>query len=393
MAGRILRNSCAIIPCMYLIFSLKFLLVNSHGRLIEPPSRASMWRYGFNTPPNFNDHELFCGGLTRQWQVNGGKCGVCGDAWDAPQPRPHEAGGKYGQGVIVRKYKTGAVFTIRVELTANHKGFFEFRLCPNNAPKRVVTQQCLDKYVLRRSKMLIKDEENFHETKFYPGTENKVYEMKYMLPPGLTCSQCVLQWRYIAGNNWGMCPNGTGAIGCGQQEEFRACADVSIHDSSGSTDDRPYQDETTKKTKEEKEKATEESSTPNVNDNEIPDEKLDELSKERTKTKAEAGEYSVYLASIVVFSLLVILMLFALLYFYYYHANETVQKWFSKGGSGLHGANCWNTIKTNIRSCSKHDKQKPDQKTCCDEAQKDPIPPPRTKKLSTGYNGVPENLV
>lgn len=81
------------------------------------------------------------------------------------QPRPHEAGGKYGQGVIVRKYKTGSVFTIRVELTANHKGFFEFRLCPNNAPKKVASQQCLDKYLLKRSKMLMKDEENFHETR------------------------------------------------------------------------------------------------------------------------------------------------------------------------------------------------------------------------------------
>lgn len=43
----------------------------SHGRLIEPPSRASAWRYGFNTPPNYNDHELFCGGYTRQHQTNG----------------------------------------------------------------------------------------------------------------------------------------------------------------------------------------------------------------------------------------------------------------------------------------------------------------------------------
>lgn len=42
-----------------------------HGRLIEPPSRASAWRYGFNTPANYNDHELFCGGFTKQYQGNG----------------------------------------------------------------------------------------------------------------------------------------------------------------------------------------------------------------------------------------------------------------------------------------------------------------------------------
>ena len=30
-------------------------------------------RYGFATPPNYNDHELYCGGFTRQWRDNGGK--------------------------------------------------------------------------------------------------------------------------------------------------------------------------------------------------------------------------------------------------------------------------------------------------------------------------------
>lgn len=45
-----------------------------------------------------------------------------------------------------------------------------------------------------------------------------------------TCHRCVLQWRYVAGNNWGQCKNGTEAVGCGPQEEFRACADISILD-------------------------------------------------------------------------------------------------------------------------------------------------------------------
>lgn len=45
---------------------------------------------------------------------------------------------------------------------------------------------------------------------------------------GVECGNCVIQWRYIAGNNWGMCSDGTGAVGCGPQEEFRACSDISI---------------------------------------------------------------------------------------------------------------------------------------------------------------------
>lgn len=96
---------------------------HGHGRLIEPPSRATAWRFGFNTPANYNDHELYCGGFTRQWKQNEGKCGECGDAYDMTVPRPHEYGGKYGQGVIVRKYNPSSEIAIKVELTASHMGY------------------------------------------------------------------------------------------------------------------------------------------------------------------------------------------------------------------------------------------------------------------------------
>ena len=111
--------------------------------MIEPPSRSSAWRYGFQTPPNYNDHELYCGGFQRQ-QMNGGKCGVCGDPYNAPEPRDNEYGGKYGLGVIVRKYNPGSEILIRIELTASHMGYFEFRVCPDKA----ADQDCLDKKVL-----------------------------------------------------------------------------------------------------------------------------------------------------------------------------------------------------------------------------------------------------
>jgi len=37
--------------------------VSGHGRLVEPPSRASMWRYGYATKPDFHDNQLWCGGF------------------------------------------------------------------------------------------------------------------------------------------------------------------------------------------------------------------------------------------------------------------------------------------------------------------------------------------
>jgi hypothetical protein len=218
-------------PGLYAILLTVFLpRIAAHGRLIDPPSRASAWRYGFDTPHNYNDHELYCGGFTRQWVKNEGKCGVCGDAWDTKVPRAHEYGGTYGQGLVVRKYSVGSVVNIRVELTANHFGYFTFAVCPDY---KTTSQKCLDKHILR----LVKPQEGVDHARgarYYPKEGNKVYEMKYRLPKK-ACEHCVLQWRYIAGNNWGNCPNGTGAVGCGPQEEFRACADITI--SGKATDD------------------------------------------------------------------------------------------------------------------------------------------------------------
>lgn len=37
----------------------------------------------------------------------------------------------------------------------------------------------------------------------------------------------------VPGNMWGICPNGTEAVGCGRSETFRNCADVSVITSTG----------------------------------------------------------------------------------------------------------------------------------------------------------------
>lgn len=66
-----------------------------------------------------------------------------------------------------------------------------------------VDQHCLDKYLLRLTN---------GTAQYYPGSGNKEFDAVYKLPDDLTCSHCVFQWRYIAGNNWGDCGNGTGKI-------------------------------------------------------------------------------------------------------------------------------------------------------------------------------------
>ncbi|BFZ03830.1 hypothetical protein BsWGS_06869 [Bradybaena similaris] len=195
--------------------------VLGHGRLWEPPSRSSMWRRGFANPVNYQDMELFCGGVGVQYGVNGGKCGVCGDPWNGP--REHEAGGKFANGIIVRKYDVGQVIDITIDLTANHKGYFEFNICPTDDPFDKITEQCLAKYPLSEietglSKYAVPDS---------TGYSGKI-DMKFRLPAGVKCRACMLRWRYTAGNSWGTNPDGTGCIGCGNQEMFYGCADVAI---------------------------------------------------------------------------------------------------------------------------------------------------------------------
>ncbi|XP_042859166.1 uncharacterized protein LOC122245292 [Penaeus japonicus] len=195
--------------------------VKGHGRLVDPPGRSTMWRLGFDTPVNYNDHQLFCGGYRQQWMKNRGRCGECGDPWDIPRPRPNEAGGIFGTGLISKVYHQGQVITVTVHLTANHMGWFEFRLCPNDNPNQYVKQSCLNKHVLT----LID----------YPGTRYQIkhsktglFRVRLQLPDTVTCSQKVVQWHYTTGNNWGFCKDGSNQPGCGPQEVFRGCSDVAI---------------------------------------------------------------------------------------------------------------------------------------------------------------------
>ncbi|XP_026733298.1 uncharacterized protein LOC113497784 [Trichoplusia ni] len=190
--------------------------VSGHGRVVEPPNRASIWRYGYDSPANYDDDGLNCGGFYTQWSINDGRCGVCGDAYNTPSPRPHELGGKYGKGYIVATYAPGEVITTNVYISAYHMGFWEFRICTDPYDN---TQECFDQH-------LVELEDG--ETKYYPKDGSAYYEVKYRLPTDLVCDHCVLQWKYTAGNNWGFCEDGTQGLGCGHQENFFTCSDIAI---------------------------------------------------------------------------------------------------------------------------------------------------------------------
>lgn len=115
-------------------------------------------------------------------------------------------------------YRKGSAFSAYVKLTANSLGYFTFEICN------------LDKFGQE-------SETCFSENKLTFGDGSQKYIIHYefrdihfilWLPSNLVCEHCVLRWIYTNGNSWGACEDGTGRLGCGDQETFINCADISI---------------------------------------------------------------------------------------------------------------------------------------------------------------------
>lgn len=205
------------------------IVVLGHGRLIDPASRNSAWRYGFNTPRQDTDNELNCGGFSVQWDTNKGKCGVCGDPYHFKQGEAlYTFPGKYANGTITRTYIEGEEIKVLVDVTSNHQGYFTFSLGKIGKPP--ITQEKLT-YVLKQP--------DSGDTKWkINSTKNRVFEITLELPRGLTCEHCVIQWWWRVANNWG-CDGSDCGMGKGQQETFVNCADIMITKSDGSVPPPP----------------------------------------------------------------------------------------------------------------------------------------------------------
>ncbi|KAM7362778.1 uncharacterized protein ACRADG_013331 isoform 1-T3 [Cochliomyia hominivorax] len=194
-------------------------VATGHGMMLSPPGRSSRWRYDSTAPINYNDNGNFCGGFAVQWYEHNGVCGLCGDNYGDPTPRANELGGKYGgSGVIVQSYENTYTANVGVQITANHLGYIYFELC-NLDEDQVESEECFAKYPLKFAD---------GSDKYHVGTTVGWIDSTIVLPKGLSCKHCVLRWTYRAGNNWGICENGNGALGCGPQEHFKSCADISI---------------------------------------------------------------------------------------------------------------------------------------------------------------------
>ncbi|KAJ7379978.1 hypothetical protein OS493_012740 [Desmophyllum pertusum] len=206
-------------------------LVVGHGHIRDPPSRNAAWTCGFDTPKQYTYNELNCGGFSRQWDKNGGKCGVCGDPYDKSHPQ-YVHPGKYATKTITKTYREGQEIEVKIKVTTNHMGSFTFSVGEiGTAP---ITQEKL-KYVLKQPNGATK-------WKINVAKKDAEFKIKLVLPRGLTCDHCVMQWWWKVGNSWGCDgPNDCG-MGKGRQETFVNCADIRITKSDGSVPRHPQHD-------------------------------------------------------------------------------------------------------------------------------------------------------
>ncbi|RQM18689.1 hypothetical protein B5M09_011989 [Aphanomyces astaci] len=216
-------KSTAFLTLVALIMAMTVQDASAHGRLLVPPHRGYIGKLPqFNglVPINFGDHGLSAGGIG---QTRGGKHGICGDRYSGK--RLHETGGEFAkfpqlrEKVIGACYAPGSTMDLQVQLTANHMGYFEFGLCKLNSLNDKETEDCFKTLVQPNGEK---------DWKLPAG--NKVFNMQYMLPDGVSCdgdSHCVLRWHYVGWNN----PD----VGIDGQEQFWNCADIYVSNTCGSS--------------------------------------------------------------------------------------------------------------------------------------------------------------
>lgn len=103
--------------CIILVIVACFRSSHQHGSLMEPPARNVAWLVDDDFKEcctSYDYNEQNCGGTSRQWRKNDGKCGVCGDPWDSD--RPYEKGGERYIGKIMRTYKKGSAIDVEISV-------------------------------------------------------------------------------------------------------------------------------------------------------------------------------------------------------------------------------------------------------------------------------------
>lgn len=157
----------------------------------------------------------------------------------------------------VRNYFPGSSIDLMIEIVANHGGQFNFEICWRDSLDTVETEECFENLRLsgrkndvddvshtrgsndgdaaaangNGSSVVVGSGDGYDDGLSYELDASKgtgLFTMSVDLPTNKTCEHCVFRWHWRSANNWGVCEDGSEAIGCGYQEIYRNCADISI---------------------------------------------------------------------------------------------------------------------------------------------------------------------
>ncbi|CAG2170670.1 unnamed protein product, partial [Oppiella nova] len=154
--------------------------------------------------------------LETQWNINQGKCGVCGDPYNARVRDNELPNGKYTKNLMItRTYKTGSTIYVKVHVIKNNQALDLLRndTSESHTGAKEVTQQCLNQNILE-----VMGSSDKHRWVIPTKDNDVIYAIRVKLPVGLTCDRCVFQWTWIT------CDHGSGS----RQNTHKACADVMI---------------------------------------------------------------------------------------------------------------------------------------------------------------------
>lgn len=124
-----------------------------------------------------------------------------------------------------RNYFPGSSIDLMIEIVANHGGQFNFEMCWRNSWDIIESEECFESLKLSGEEV---DNDDRLSYELNPASGTGIYTMSVDLPTNKTCENCILRWHWKSANNWGVCEDGSEAIGCGYQEIYRNCADISV---------------------------------------------------------------------------------------------------------------------------------------------------------------------
>lgn len=122
-----------------------------------------------------------------------------------------------------RNYFPGSSVDLMIEIVANHGGQFKFEMCWRDSWDQLETEDCFEPLQLTGY-----HEEGASQYELDGQAKTGIFTMSVDLPLNRTCDNCILRWHWKSANNWGTCDDGSERIGCGHQEIYRNCADVSV---------------------------------------------------------------------------------------------------------------------------------------------------------------------